>query len=308
MKKITDYDTYDYDYSTYWKKRRYEHIAEKIVLSNLLSDMKGKWFLDIGGSFGRLANTYYDNYSNPIIIDYSLKTLQRNRKKLKKKYPRIELISANVYNLPFEKNSFDGALMVRVLHHIEEPEDCLNEIYRVLTPNGKYIQEYANKVHIKALVRALIHFDLSIFNTQPYQQPNKHHYEGTKEGSKVLFLNYHPKYISEMLSKIGFRIEKKYGCSFLRSDFLKKTFKTEILLSIEKVFQKILSWSNISPSIFLKSTAIKKDAKLEKRENILDILACPVCKGKLSINDSIAKCEGCKKEYFKKDDIWDFRV
>ncbi len=308
MKKIADYDTYDYDYSTYWGKRKYEHISEEIVLKNLFTKLKGKWFLDIGGSFGRLTDSYYDNYSNPVIVDYSLKTLQKNNQELKKRFPEIELIAANAYNLPFKDSSFDGALMVRVLHHIQEPKDCLEEIYRILTPNGKYIQEYANKVHIKALIRALIHFDLSIFNTNPYQQPDKHHYEGTKEGSKVLFLNYHPKYISEMFDNIGLRIDKKYGCSFLRSAFLKKIFKTEALLSIEKLLQKTLSWSNISPSIFLKATAVKKEKEIESAKNILDILVCPACKEKLSFDGNSAKCKSCNKEYFKKEDIWDFRV
>lgn len=308
MKKIADYDTYDYDYSTYWKKREYEHISEEILLKNLFAKLKGQWFLDIGGSFGRLTDSYYNNYSNPVIVDYSLKTLQKNSKDLKKRFPRIELIAANAYNLPFKESTFDGALMVRVLHHIDRPKDCLAQIYRILTPNGKYIQEYANKVHIKAVIRALIHFDLSIFNTTPYQQPDKHHYEGTKEGSKVLFLNYHPKYISDMFNKIGLRIDKKYGCSFLRSAFLKQTFKTETLLSIEKLLQKTLSWSNISPSIFLRATAIKKEKEIESAKNIFDICVCPVCKERLSFDGKSAKCKSCNKEYFKKEDIWDFRV
>ncbi len=308
MKKIADYDTYDYDYSTYWGKREYEHLAEELVLKRIFRGLKGKWFLDIGGSFGRLTDTYSNEYTNPIIVDYSLKTLQKNYKILKNRFPKIELIAANAYNLPFKGNTFDGALMVRVLHHIEKPKDCITEIFRTLSPNAVYIQEFANKIHIKALIRAVLKLDFNIFNTQPYQQPDKHHYEGTTKGSKVLFLNYHPKYISQLFSKIGLKINKKYGCSFLRSALLKRKFKTETLLSIETFLQKYLSWSNFSPSIFLQSIAIKNVPEKKVSESILDILICPECKGELSINGNTAKCVKCSKEYFKKENIWDFRV
>jgi len=308
MRKIANYDTYDYDYSTYWNKREYEHISEEIVLNKLLKDTNGKWFIDIGGSFGRLSETYCDRYSNPVIVDYSLKTLQKNYKDLKDRYPNIELISANAYNLPFKDSTFDGGLMVRVLHHIEKPKEYFKEVFRTLVPDGIYIQEYANKVHIKALIRALFKFNLSIFSISPYQQPDKHNYEGAKEGNKVLFLNYHPKYISDLLSRIGFKIEGKYGCSFLRSAFLKKALRTETLVFFEKVLQNTLSWANISPSIFLKSRVQKNIEKLDLKENILDILVCPECKGNLSFNGVIAKCNSCKLEFEKKENIWDFRV
>ena len=63
MSKVADYDTYDYDYSTYWSKRKYEHEAESLVLKTFKRP-KGKWFLDVGGSFGRLTNSYYKNIQN----------------------------------------------------------------------------------------------------------------------------------------------------------------------------------------------------------------------------------------------------
>jgi len=41
------------------------------------------------------------------------------------KYPGIHLIAANAYKMPFKNNTFDGGLMVRVLHHIENPKEKL---------------------------------------------------------------------------------------------------------------------------------------------------------------------------------------
>ncbi len=308
MNKVADYDTYDYDYSTYWKKREYEHKSEVLVLEKLLKNEKGKWFLDIGGSFGRLASTYSKKYTHAVIIDYSLKTLQKNFKQLKKDCPNIELVAANVYSLPFRNNTFDGSIMVRVLHHIEKQNDCIKEIYGVLDKNGIHIQEYANKVHIKALVRAILTLNSSFFNQAPYQQPDKHNYEGAREGSQVLFLNYHPYWIKKLFSKIGFHIEKKYDCSFLRIDILKRKFNTKSLLYWENIFQNTLSWSNISPSIFVKARAVKKTGVVIEKKKLADILVCPKCKSNLNILNDRAQCRECESTYFKKENIWDFRV
>ncbi len=307
MNKIADYDTYDYDYSTYWSKREYEHKAEVIAIEKILKDLNGKWFLDIGGSFGRLTSTYSQRYSKLVIVDYSLKTLQKNYKNLKKKFPNIELIAANAYHLPFKDNSFDGSLMVRVLHHIEKPKECLKEIYRTLDNDGIYIQEYANKLHIKAVIRALLTLDFGIFDIQPYQQPDKHNNEGAKEGSKVLFLNYHPKYILNIFKQLGFKVLNTYGCSFLRLNILKRAFNTSFLIFWENIFQNVLSFTNISPSIFVKARKYGTK-KASNYETINDILVCPKCKSELEIKNGIALCSKCESSFSKKENIWDFRI
>ncbi len=307
MKKIADYDTINYDYSTYWEKREYEHKSEVILLEKLLSKEKGNWFLDIGGSYGRLLPTYYDKFSHPVIVDYSLKTLQKNYSDIKKKYPNVQLIAANAYYLPFKGNSFDGCMMVRVLHHINEPKKVLNEIYRLLSKNAIYIQEYANKLHIKAVIRAIVKLDFSIFSKEAYQQPNKENYEGTRKNIQIPFLNYHPKEIRNIISKSGFSILKKYGCSFFRIDFLKNNIKVDTLLFWENILQNSISFLTLSPSIFLKSTK-KESPSLSKQDSLEDILVCPKCKKELDIEGSAAKCKKCALSFKKKKNIWDFRI
>ncbi|OGC35881.1 hypothetical protein A3K02_02630 [candidate division WS6 bacterium RIFOXYD1_FULL_33_8] len=308
MNKVANYDTLDYDYSTYWKKREYEHQSEQLVLKKLFKNIKNsKWFIDIGGSYGRLLPSYYDIYSNPIIVDYSLKTLQKNYEHIRKDFPRVELIAANAYFLPFKSNTFNGGLMVRVLHHVDRPLEYFKEIYRVMSPNGIYIQEFANKAHIKAVLRALFKLDFSVFNKEPYQQPKKGNDEGAKRGAYVPFLNYHTSWIQEKLKDLGFKIGRKYGCSFLRLNIFKKLFKTRTLLFFEKIFQTAFSWVNISPSIFIKSIAEKEITEKEYSE-LNQILACPKCKGNLEISSTKAICTHCKKEFNKNENIWDFRI
>jgi ubiquinone/menaquinone biosynthesis C-methylase UbiE len=308
MNKIADYDTLDYDYATYWKGREYENMSEHFVLEKIFNSLKGKWFVDIGGSYGRLTDTYYDRYTNPLIIDYSLKTLQKNYKYLKDKYPNIELIAANAYSLPFAQNTFDGGLMVRVLHHIEKPKEYFKEVYRIFKPNATYIQEFANKLHLKAVLSSILRLNLKIFNNEPYQQPNKKNYEGARKGSSVPFLNYHTSWIVNTLNDTGFVVESKYGCSFLRLNILKNILGTKLLLLLERFFQFAFSWSNISPSIFIKSK-IQKDIQNEDVSSSLeDILVCPICKEGMEIKGGKATCKECKKTFKKVQNIWDFRV
>ncbi|MHC1716564.1 MAG: methyltransferase domain-containing protein [Candidatus Dojkabacteria bacterium] len=310
MIKISDYDMFDYDYSTYWAKREYENMAEKILLNKLLDNEKGIWFLDIGGSYGRLTSTYYDKFSKPIILDYSLKTLQKNKDILLSKYNNIELIAANAYKLPFAENSIDAGLMVRVLHHIEKPAIYFKELARVMKNRSTYIQEYPNKVHIKAAIKAILRFDFNFFKKDAYIQPTQNNFEGVKKGVEGVFLNYHPKYISSIMEKYGFSIKEKYGCSFLRSQFLKKIINQDDMVSIENLLQETLSWSNISPSIFLKTefkeTKVIKETEFQTLE---ELLVCPECKQSLKFEDSqTATCKKCSTSYHKNEGIWDFRI
>jgi ubiquinone/menaquinone biosynthesis C-methylase UbiE len=303
--KVVNYDGYDYDYSTYWKGREYENNAEHIVLENFLKKEKGNWFIDIGGSYGRLAEGYADKFKHCVILDYSLKTLQKNHKNITNRFPNCILIAGNAYNMPFKENVFDGGLMVRVLHHIERQKDYFEELSRILKEDGIYIQEFANKIHIKARIKAFLARDKSIKDRKPYQQPTIH-LEGAK-GDGVSFLNYHPEYIENLLEDTGFDIEKKQGCSYLRIPILKKVFGSKILLFFEKIFQKLFAKADISPSIFLK-TELDKGEEGDKYEQLEDILACPSCKSRLEFENDIAICTNCGEKYIKKEGVWDFRT
>ena len=307
MTEIANYDRFDYDYSQYWKNRRYENESEKILLSRIFGEYKGKWFLDIGGSYGRLISTYYNRYTNPIVLDYSLKTLQKNYPIIQSKYPNTVFIAANAYKMPFKDDTFDGALMVRVLHHIQDAQKYFNELTRILYHNSIYVQEFANKVHIKARLRAIAKGDFSIFSNEPYQQPTSENFEGTKSGEEALFLNYHPRYIRELLRKENMVVKKKYGCSYLRSQQLKRILGEENMILFERILQKTLNWSNIPPSIIYEAQVKDDQAPTEKRETLEDILVCPSCHGELEFTSDTAYCKKCKKAYEKKENIWDFR-
>jgi SAM-dependent methyltransferase len=50
--------------------------------------------------------------------------------------PNITLTRANIYNQPFDDNSFDGVLLSEILEHIDDDVRGLKEVKRVLKPGG----------------------------------------------------------------------------------------------------------------------------------------------------------------------------
>lgn len=304
--KISNYDQFDYDYSKYWKNRNYEHLSEVYALSKLMKDTKGKWFMDLGGSYGRHLPTYYDKFENPIIVDYSLNTLINNKERIWKQYPKTKLVAANAYYLPFKNDVFDGSIMIRVLHHIENTNQFFDELVRVLKNQSTHLQEFANKMHIKARIKHLLKLDKSFFNTLPYQQPTHNNFEGT-QGVESVFLNFHPTYLRKMLKDKGFKLVTKQGVSYLRIGILKKIFPNVLLISLEKLMQKLFGKSHISPSIFYKLT-LKKDSTKDEYDNFEDILICPKCKSELKFKKEECVCTQCKGRYEKVAGVWDFRV
>lgn len=306
--EISDYDKFKYDYSTYWKNREYEDLAEHILLEKAFEQIpSGNWFIDIGGSYGRLIDIYYDKFKHPVIMDYSLETLIKNKSHISEKYPKVILIAANVYKLPFAESSLDSALMVRVLHHLNQQDTYFKELRRVLKSNGIYIQEFANKIHLKARFRAILKGNFKFFNKNPYQQPAAGNFEGTKEQPSI-FLNYHPRYIRGLFKKADLKIIRKSGCSYLRIPYLKEKLGTERLIKLERFFQKTLSWTNISPSIFFTGKSLKEIKEQKRFRSLEEILVCPECKNPLHFSQEKCKCIKCGRIYSKINDIWDFRL
>jgi ubiquinone/menaquinone biosynthesis C-methylase UbiE len=66
----------------------------------------------------------------------------------RKKYPSISFVQGNCYHLQYLDNYFDKVVCMEVLEHIEEPERLVQEIFRVLKPNGKFIgtTPFMNKI------------------------------------------------------------------------------------------------------------------------------------------------------------------
>ena len=88
--------------------------------------------LEIGGGTGEHLDFVRHSFDKYIISDLRLPKL--NKKWSNEK--RITPLEANVESLPFEDSSFDRVIVTCLLHHVEKPEQALEEIKRVLKPGG----------------------------------------------------------------------------------------------------------------------------------------------------------------------------
>jgi SAM-dependent methyltransferase len=54
-------------------------------------------------------------------------------------YPGIDIKADATKKIPLKSNSVDGCVCFQVLEHVTNPQKLINEAYRVLKPNGKFL-------------------------------------------------------------------------------------------------------------------------------------------------------------------------
>lgn len=86
--------------------------------------------LDIGTGTGLIGSELKKNGTFVIGVDISSKMLQIANKRLD------FVVQADISNLPFLDNQFEGISLRQVLHYVEDVTKCVREAYRVLQVGG----------------------------------------------------------------------------------------------------------------------------------------------------------------------------
>ena len=220
---VCSYEGSDYQ-QRFWEQggRAYEDAVEVIALKRLLPE-HGEFLLELGAGAGR--NTpRYKNFSRVALLDYSRTQLLQARERLGSSEGTI-FIAADIYRLPFVPGVFDGATMIRTLHHMADPQMALDQVARVMAPGGAFILEFANKRNLKAILR----YFLRKQTWSPY----------TPEPVEFAALNFdfHPKSVRVYLNQAGFRIEKQLSVSHFRVSVLKQHIPTRWLAALDSLLQ-----------------------------------------------------------------------
>lgn len=245
MKKqsIICYDAQDYNYKNYWRAREYEDKAERIALSKFFKLIPKKEALaDIGCGFGRLTPFYASLFKRCVLVDPS-KRLLREARRLSLKYKNLNFRRCFAQNLPFTDKSFDVVLFIRTFHHLEEPNEVIVEFNRILKPGGFLILEFANKIHIKSVIKAFLGRKLSYLSSHVPEDIS--HEEG------VPFFNYHPTHVKSLLLANGFKVVKSFSVSNFRNPIFKRFIPLPFLLFLESIFQLPACYFCFGPSIFI---------------------------------------------------------
>ena len=241
------YDTYDYP--AYWIGREYEHESEVLAIRAFLQKIpKIKTILEVGAGFGRLVPAYAFRAKKIVLTEPSGKLLKICRLSYPEENFSFVQTTAENLSKKIRSKSVDLAICVRVVHHVEEIDELIENTCRVLKYKGYLILEFANKKHLKAtlleFLRGNFTFPIDIFPS------DKRSAKSIKKAT-LPFLNYHPDEIKRKLIECDFRVVETRSVSNIRSPFLKKLLSTETLISLEKTLQVPLSFLSFGPSIFV---------------------------------------------------------
>lgn len=287
----------DYEGSTYrtdfWegKGRNYEDRVERIAIKRLLPT-GGRRLLEIGAGFGRLTEEY-QMYEQVVLLDYSFSQLQYARDKLGT--DRYVYVAADVYQMPFRAGIFDGATMIRVIHHMADVPAVLAKIRRVMTNGGTFILEHANKRNLKAITR----YALRLQKWNPYDH--------TPVEFVKLNFDFHPAYILEQLQAAGFTPSMRIPVSFLRLGLLKKTLPTNVLVGIDSVLQRTPLY--VSPSLFVKTTAGGGETNaVPAVESADELFAAPGTGAALTREGDVLRDLNTGERWAIRDGIYDFKA
>jgi ubiquinone/menaquinone biosynthesis C-methylase UbiE len=239
--KADQYNDPSHNYLKYWDGRDYEHAAEEVAIRRLLQRIHVKHAIDVGGGYGRLSVVLRDFADKVTLAEPSQQQLDIAKDFLKGK-PKVDSVLAQADDLPFEENSIDLALVVRVIHHLPDPTAAFAEIARVLKKDGLFLIEFANYANFKNRVKHTVQF-----KKLPLE-PVDIRSEANKRDDVIPFVNHNPKTVKKQLAHAGFKIEKTLSVSNFRSPALKKVLSKEALLTMEKALQSPLAPLHFGPS------------------------------------------------------------
>jgi SAM-dependent methyltransferase len=290
MVKICDYEGSLYR-TDFWEGqgREYEDLAERIALRKLLPPA-GARLMEIGAGFGRLVDLY-NGYRQVVLLDYSKSMLRQAQERLGREGKYV-YVAADLYSMPFVDSLFDTTVTVRVLHHVQNIPAAFQEIQRGLRGGGVYVLEYANKRHLKAVLRYLLgRQSWSPFAPAPYE---------------FVELNYdfHPAWMQARLREAGFTIGWELAVSSFRLPLLKRLIPPRPLAALDGLLQRPTAPFNLAPSVFVQARAEKEGAPAEGQ----GFFRCPSCHGTDLIEaEEVLTCQSCGRGWAIDDGIYDFK-
>ena len=287
---VCNYEGSDYQ-TSFWDEggRAYEDAAEALALKKLLP-ASGRHLLELGAGAGR--NTpRYPGYSQITLLDYSHTQLEQARDRLGESI-RYRFVAADIYRLPFVPGVFDGATMIRTLHHMADAPAALAQVKRALQPGGTFILEFANKRNLKAMLRYFI------------RRQDWSPYSADAVEFAALNFDFHPRVVFNWLKNLGFSVEKILTVSHFRMGFLKRRLSPAFLVKLESLIQWTGRYWQFSPSVFLRAKA-PGDAASQPVEGFF---ACPACQTPLRDTPPLITCPNCGRTYPVANGIYDFRM
>lgn len=104
---------------------------------------------DVGCGAGPVTFELLRSGYNVVGLDYSSDMLSNAKLRLDSGHIKNKpLINGNSESLPFVNEAFDCVICLGVISYVENYENIIKEIYRVLKPNGRMIISFRNKYNL----------------------------------------------------------------------------------------------------------------------------------------------------------------
>jgi ubiquinone/menaquinone biosynthesis C-methylase UbiE len=139
--KHSEHDTGSEDFFTDVEKERYSDQFKYKYLPQVakFNSFKGKDVLEIGVGLGTDILQYAKHGANVHGIDLTENAVKLTSDRFKQNKLNGVFKTASFSKIPFKDSTFDMVYSFGVLHHSEETQEGINEVFRVLKPGGNII-------------------------------------------------------------------------------------------------------------------------------------------------------------------------
>jgi 2-polyprenyl-6-hydroxyphenyl methylase/3-demethylubiquinone-9 3-methyltransferase len=130
---------------------RFEYFR-KALIERLQLDPYGLRVLDVGCGGGLLSEQFAAMGCDVTGIDRSVPTLEAARRHAEATGLSIRYLEGSAESLPFDAGTFDVVCCCDVLEHVDDPDEVVREISRVLKPGGAFLFDTINRTLKSKLV------------------------------------------------------------------------------------------------------------------------------------------------------------
>jgi len=145
-------EAYYDDFADWYENNRhkgYHLFLDELETSIVKPYIKDKDVLEAGCGTGLILSRVASMAKRAVGTDISAGMLEKATEK------GLEVVQADLAELPFEDNSFDTVYSFKVLAHVVHIEKALHEMDRVTRPGGHMVLEFYNRYSLRTLVKKL---------------------------------------------------------------------------------------------------------------------------------------------------------
>jgi ubiquinone/menaquinone biosynthesis C-methylase UbiE len=166
----------------------------------------GTQLLEVGCGMGIDLGYFINQGFKGTGIDLAQEHLRLAQEFFINKKIKANLFHQNAESLRFPENQFDCVYSLGVLHHTENPQKGIDEIYRVLRPHGRC----AVMLYHKYSLNNLIHMILKI----PYDNVKDRRIGGKDANFVYRFSRAEVKKLFQQFSNVNIHVEYLYGAGW----------------------------------------------------------------------------------------------